>query len=87
MKIEEEEHEDFFSSAKIFQFIFLWDFELIADFIYVFRFFIYFFDQKSQLSKEGWKWEKNEYKQAKLTHFVLFEILHPYSKVFSFLDP
>ena len=50
--------------------------------------FSYIFSIKSHSSlKKAENGKKNEYKQAKLTHFVLFEILHPYSKVFSFLDP
>ena len=55
MKIEEGKSEDFFYVAKIFQFFVKpWT----SDFKYVFRFFIYFFDQKLQPSKVGLKWPK-----------------------------
>ena len=56
MKNEEEKNEDLFYLAKIFQFQFISEALKLADFkysMYVFRFFISFFDQKLQSSKVG----------------------------------
>ena len=61
MKNEEEENENFSNLQKIFWFIFS-ETSNYADFKYVFRFVIYFYDQKlqpSKVRKNGQKTGKN----------------------------
>ena len=64
MKNEEKKNEDFFYLVKIFHFLFTETLNL-ADFKYIFRFLISFFDQKLsrlKMVKKGQKW-------VKWTHF------------------